>query len=73
VARKPQAAVLTPAFKLVFISVLVLTVLSIVVSVILALIHPGNEKAGQQVLEASLTTWKLGFGGLVGLIGGKAL
>jgi len=63
---------LTPAFKLVFLSVLSITVLSIVLSCPLALLGAASPEKSA-LLQACLTTWKLGFGAIIGLLGGKAL
>jgi uncharacterized membrane protein YczE len=65
---------LTPAFKLVFCSVLGLTVLSLGVSVYLAIAYsPAPSEEIKRLIETCSTTWKMGFGAIVGLIGGKAL
>jgi hypothetical protein len=69
----PVASVnLTPAFKLVFITVVCLSILSLVASIALVLYGPRTEDA-KRLIETCSTTWKLGFGAVVGLIGGKAL
>jgi hypothetical protein len=60
-----------PLFKMVFLSVLALTVLFFFVQV--AFVIAGTDGSSAQSLEnACATAWQLGFGGLVGLIGGKA-
>ena len=65
--------ILTPGFKLVFTSVLCLTVLSFLmgISLSLAIEKPSSNINGW--IETCSTTFKLGFGAIVGLIGGKAL
>lgn len=69
----PAATIeLTPAFRLVFFSVLGLTVLSLTVSFDLVLRERQTEEI-KRLAETCSTTWKLGFGAIVGLIGGKAL
>lgn len=63
---------LTPAFKLVFLSVIALTVLSLVgcFVLVLSLKEPLSDGV-KGLIETCSTTWKLGFGAVVGLIGGK--
>lgn len=61
---------LSPTFKMVLVVVIVFTSLSLVASV--ALMFAGESDGKEQVMEASLTTFKLGFGALVGLLGGKS-
>ena len=63
---------LTPAFKWVFICVVGLTLLSLIVSVYLVSLPNPSEDA-RRLIETCSTTYKLGFGAVVGLIGGKAI
>jgi fucose permease len=63
---------LTPAFKLVFLSVLGLTILSLAVSVLLTL-NPSPSEEVRRLIETCSTTFKMGFGAMVGLIAGKKL
>jgi len=63
---------LTPLFKLVFISVLGLTILSLIVSFYLVTRDNPSEDM-KRLAETCSTTWKMGFGAVVGLIGGKGL
>jgi hypothetical protein len=63
---------LTPAFKLVISIVTSLTILSLGVSISLALYRQKSDQINA-LIETCSTTYKLGFGALVGLIGGKAL
>ena len=63
---------LTPLFNLVFLSVLGLTVLSLIVSLYLVTRDNPSEDM-RRLAETCSTTWKMGFGAVVGLIGGKAL
>lgn len=62
---------LSPAFKIVLLLVIVFTILSFVGSV--ALTFARESDTTKQVLEMTLTTFKLGFGALVGLLGGKTI
>lgn len=63
---------LTPTFKLVFLSALSITILSVILCCPLAIL--GAETPEKKALfEACLTTFKLGFGAIIGLLGGKAL
>lgn len=65
--------VLTPVFKMVFLSILGLTILSAGTGIALAIFvaSPSAELRGWN--ETCSTAFKLGFGAIVGLIGGKAL
>ena len=72
-AKPPvQPVILSAGFCLVFFSVLLLSLLSLGVALYLVqLDHPSEE--AKRLAETCSTTWKLGFGAVVGLIGGKAL
>jgi hypothetical protein len=63
---------LTPRFKLIFGTVAALTVLSLVLSVLLASFGNDSEQV-KSAMEACSTTYKMGFGAIVGLIGGKVM
>ena len=71
--KKSEAKVIsiTPAFKLTFNAGLTLTIISLGVAVYLSGI---TEPTPQQVslFDTCSTTWKMGFGVLIGLLGGKA-
>jgi hypothetical protein len=64
---------LSPVFKLVFLSVLGITLLAFAVNValVLAIENPSDEATG--LIETCSTITKAGFGAIVGLIGGKAI
>jgi hypothetical protein len=69
---------LSPTFKLVFLSVLAITICSMLVACPLAIfqIRGLNMEPGTPlsiVFETCITTFKLGFGAMIGLLGGKAL
>ncbi len=60
-----------PYFKLVFAAVVVMTVLALVLNVLLALFGSDTDQV-RAAAETCSTTYKMGFGAIVGLIGGKA-
>ncbi|HEX2296430.1 MAG TPA: hypothetical protein VHN37_14130 [Actinomycetota bacterium] len=62
---------LSPDFKVVLLVVVAFTALSFVGSLVLTI--PRETDTTKQVLEMTLTTFKLGFGALVGLLGGKTI
>lgn len=64
---------LTPAFKLVFISVLGLTVLSFLTNLFLVTFLDVPTPEAKVFIETCSTTYKMGFAAVIGLIGGKAL
>ena len=63
----------SPAFKLAFSAVVILTVVSAVGATVIAFTAgdplPPNQQA---IFETFNTAWKMGFGAIVGLLGGKA-
>jgi hypothetical protein len=61
---------LPPRFKLLFFSVVALTVLALVLDVLLALLGGSSEQA-MTAADACSTTYKMGFGAIVALIGTK--
>jgi len=61
---------LPPRFKLLFFTVVALTVLALVLDVLLALLGCGSEQA-RAAADACSTTYKTGFGAIVALIGGR--
>ena len=63
----------TAWFRMVFLSVLGLTVLSLLTSAALATMVSEPSEEVKRLIETCSTTWKLGFGAIVGLIGGKTL
>ncbi|MFJ9816033.1 hypothetical protein ACIRU3_12285 [Streptomyces sp. NPDC101151] len=61
---------LTPRFKLIFSTVAVLTTLALILNVLLAAFGDNSEQV-KAAVEACSTTYMMGFGAIVGLIGGK--
>lgn len=59
-----------PYFKLIFSTVVALTVLALVLNVILAIFCSDSDQV-KAVAETRSTTYKMGFGAIVGLIGDK--
>ena len=63
---------LTPDFNKVFFTTVVLTVVFMAISVGLAVAGPDTEEA-KRLIETCSTMSKLGFGAILGLLGGKAV
>jgi hypothetical protein len=64
---------LAPSFKWILISIMGLTLLSLGVSLALVWTIDTLPTEAKSLFETMTTTWKMGFGALVGLVGGKAL
>jgi hypothetical protein len=68
---------LSPTFKLVFISVLVLTVICLLLActLVMTIVRTGHDLSSQAnaLFDLSTSMFKLGFGAIIGLLGGKAL
>jgi hypothetical protein len=60
-----------PHFKVIFSTVVALTVLALVLTVLLAIFGDSSDQV-KAAAETCSTTYKMGFGAIVGLIGGKA-
>lgn len=72
-ATRPTGEVrLPPHFRTVFFSIVGLTVLCLAIGGVLAVCGP-NTAATREVVSGCMTMAKIGFGAIVGLIGGKAL
>jgi hypothetical protein len=67
------SGVVTPMFKLIFITVLCLTILSGLASLALGIWADSAKDTTKSLIETFSTTWKMGFGAIIGMVGGKAL
>jgi hypothetical protein len=61
----------SPQFKLVFVSVLAITVAAGVLQIVLAAYWTAPTPNQQAAYEAMSFAWKIGFGTIIGLLGGK--
>ena len=61
---------LTPCFKLAYATVVAITLLALALNVLLALVG-GDSDQVRNAAEACSTTYKMGFGAIVGLISQK--
>jgi ABC-type phosphate transport system permease subunit len=71
--RGPIVKPLSPTFRLIFLTVAGLTIISLLAAIYLATLGP--EKQSEEIkrlVETCSTTWKMGFGGIIGLIAGKS-
>ena len=73
-SASPNATTLTvtlsPMFKLVFLSVLGITILSMFITCALVAIHNETDQ-GKALFELFASLTKMGFGAMLGLLGGK--
>ncbi|CAM5666899.1 hypothetical protein SVIOM342S_06202 [Streptomyces violaceorubidus] len=74
-AATDAAAVTTVSahFKLVFISVTVITVLTLAASLYIGIFVEKPTEAAKSAMDTCSTLANLGFGAMVGLLGGKAV
>lgn len=68
-----RTVILTPAFKMIFLATLFFTTLSLVISILITIVNPSPSPELAQLLQTATTTWKIGFGATVGLMGAKSL
>ncbi|HYR82695.1 MAG TPA: hypothetical protein VE422_01300 [Terriglobia bacterium] len=61
---------LSPIFKMVFLSVLGITVLAMFITCALVAVHNETDQ-GKALFELFASVTKMGFGAMVGLLGGK--
>ena len=73
----PKTVTLSPRFNSVFLSVLGITILSLLIgcSLVGLTVRTGREMTPQEnvLFDLCTSTFKLGFGAIIGLFGGKAL
>ena len=62
---------LSPMFKMVFLSVLSITILAMFITCALVALHNETDQ-GKALFELFASVTKMGFGAMVGLLGGKA-
>jgi hypothetical protein len=67
----PAPIVATPVFKLVFLAVLGITVLSGLIEIAIAVQWPAPTANQQATFESFGFAWKAGLGAIFGLLGGK--
>lgn len=72
-AHPPGIILVSPVFKLVFITVVILTVASGLGATIMAFAADSSHANQQAIFETMGTTWKLGLGAIFGLLGGKTV
>lgn len=72
-AHVTNTATVTPVFKLVFLTVLALTVVALLLNVALVVSIDNPNDQAKSLIETCSTIVKAGFGAIVGLIGGKAV
>jgi hypothetical protein len=68
-----RAEAISPAFKLVFLTVLGITLLALAMNAVLVVTMNDPNEQAKSLIETCSTMTKAGFGAIIGLIGGKAL
>lgn len=69
----PAVTTMTAHFKLVFICVTVITLLTLVASLYIGIFEEKPTEAAKSAMDTCSTLANLGFGAMVGLLGGKAV
>jgi hypothetical protein len=65
---------LSPTFRLVFLTVTGLTIISFGAAIYLATLGPEKQsEETKRLVETFSTTWKMGFAGILGLIASKSM
>ncbi len=68
----PQAVQLPVSFNLFFLVAAGLTIIALCIGVILSLLPADRQTDNvQRLIETCSSSWKLGFGVIIGLVGGK--
>ncbi|MGW3448961.1 hypothetical protein [Streptomyces sp. NPDC001076] len=73
VAEQPAVTTVTAHFKLVFLSVTLITVLTLAASLYIGIFVQKPTEAAKSAMDTCSTLANLGFGAMVGLLGGKAV
>jgi hypothetical protein len=70
-AKLPRTTVIHPAFKLIFIAVVAITVFAGIGEILMALSWAIPTPNQQTAFQAADFAWKAGIGAIFGLLGGK--
>ncbi|WP_086564719.1 hypothetical protein [Streptomyces africanus] len=73
VPAAPEVTTVTAHFKLVFLCVTVITVLTLAASLYIGIFVEKPTDAAKSAMDTCSTLANLGFGAMVGLLGGKAV
>lgn len=71
-SRTPKCNNSSELFKMVFWIVLSLTIISILIPTLIAFCYPTPSQLQISLSDTCTTTWKMGFGAILGLISAKA-
>jgi len=69
-SRVVKVTDITPRFKLVFATVLTITIVCLLLNLVIVLVAPAGASA-TSFADTCSTAFKWGFGAIVGLVGGK--